>query len=96
MRSKHILLFTTLLFIGCARSEKLDDDEMLYVKTTIAITHARVASHDSIQLVAKLNSTYSKFGTSKEGYTKQTIGLSSDPERSGIIFRAIADSLNIK
>ena len=89
-------LIGLLLVIGCAKLEKLDDDEMHYVQTTLAITQARIASRDSIQLVSKLDSVYKKFGTSKDGYKNQTVELGKDPARAGIIFRAIADSMNVK
>jgi hypothetical protein len=82
--------------ISCAKSEKLDEDEMHYVKMTLAITNARIASHDSLQLIGKLDSVYKKFGTSKENYIKQTTDFAKIPDRAGIIFRAIADSLNVK
>jgi len=82
--------------MGCAKSEKLDDDEMHYVQTTIALTRARVASHDSVQLTSKLDSVYKKFGTSKDDYTQRTTDFAQKPDRAGIIFRAIADSLNVK
>ncbi len=96
MRSNYFLLFALLLFTACAKSEKLDGDEMHYVNTTLAITKARIASRDSIQLVAKLDSVYKKFGTSKEGFTKQTVEMAKESDRAGIVFRAIADSLNVK
>lgn len=88
--------FAFLLFIGCARSEKLDDDEMHYIKTTLALTKARVDARDSVQLMTKLDSVYKVFGTSKDGYKKQTMNFSNDPERAQIIFRAIGDSMNLK
>ena len=96
MRSKKKLILSLIIFAGCARSEKLDDNEMHYVKTTLAITNARIASHDSVQLVAKLDSVYKKFGMTKDGYTKQTVDMAKEPDRAEILFRAIADSLNVK
>jgi len=96
MLSKRLLLLGLFLFVGCAPSENLNDDEMQYVRTTLAITKARIASHDSVQLVTKLDSVYKKFGTNKEGYQKKTVDFAKIPDRAGIIFRAIADSLNIK
>ena len=101
MRFKKILGFISPigligLLLGCAKSEKLDNDELLYVKTTVALTNARIASHDSLQLNHKLDSVYKKFGTSKENYTKQTTSFSQEPDRAQIVFRAIADSLNVK
>ncbi len=84
------------LFFGCAKSEKLDDDEMRYVKISQALTKARIASHDSLQLSAKLDSVYKKFETSEAEYKKQTSAFVKQPDRAGIIFRAIADSMNVK
>lgn len=95
MRSK-IFLIAILLCIGCAKSEKLDGDEMNYVRLTVALTNARVASHDSLQLVSKLDSVYKKFGSSKEVYKTKTADFAKEPDRTGIVFRAIADSLNMK
>ena len=98
MRSKkrYIGLIGLLLMLGCAKSEKLDETEMQYVKMTLAIANARAASHDSLELTRKLDSVYKKFATSKELYTKQTTGFAQVPDRAQIIFRAISDSLNIK
>jgi thiamine biosynthesis lipoprotein ApbE len=99
MQYKNILcsiLLCGLLLSACARSEKLDDNEMQYVKMTISLTKARIASRDSLQLQTKLDSVYKKFESSKELYKKRSDDLGKDPERAGIIFRAVADSLNIK
>jgi hypothetical protein len=101
MQFNTFLIPISLIFLigsetGCAKSEKLDDNEMQYVKTTIAITKARIASHDSLQLAGKLDSVYKKFSTTKENYSKQTSDFSKEPDRAGIVFRAIADSLNVK
>jgi hypothetical protein len=96
MRFKLFIALAFFFFFGCARSEKLDDDEMHYVQTTLALTKARVESRDSVQLIHKLDSVYKAFGTSKDGYKKQTMGFSNDPERAQIIFRAIGDSMNLK
>ena len=95
MRSNAIFI-ALILLLGCAKSENLDDQGMLYIRTTLSITKARIAAHDSVQLVSKLDSVYKKYGISKEAYTKRTMELGNDPQRSGIIFRAIADSLNVK
>jgi len=99
MRSKFfsiVFVFIGLLDIACSKSEKLDTEEMQYVKTTIAITNARIASKDSIEFTRKIDSVYKKFGTSKDDYIKTTTNFSQQPDRAGIVFRAIADSLNIK
>ena len=93
---RYKMLIGLICLIGCARSEKLSDDEMQYVKTTIALTNARIASRDSLQLEKKFDSVYRKFGTSKEKYITQTTDFSKTPDRAGIVFHAIADSLNVK
>jgi len=89
-------LIGSIGLISCAKSEKLGDDELRYVKTTVALTNARVASRDSLQLTHKLDSVYKKFETSKADYTRQTTDFSKEPDRAQIVFRAIADSLNVK
>ena len=96
MRFKFGFIVLVGLFFSCAKSEKLGDDEMHYVLTTLAMTKARIASHDSVQLSAKLDSVYKKFGTSEDGYKKQTTAFAKEPDRAGIIFRAISDSMNVK
>ncbi|MFI5264003.1 MAG: hypothetical protein ACHQM6_05775 [Candidatus Kapaibacterium sp.] len=96
MRYKFGLIILVGLFFGCEKSEKLNDDEMHYIFTTLALTKARVASHDSVQLGIKLDSVYKKFGTSEADYKKQTLGFAKIPDRAGIIYRAIADSMNMK
>jgi hypothetical protein len=93
---KCISIISLIGLIGCAKSEKLDEDELRYVKTTIAITNARVASRDSAQFTAKLDSVYKKLGTTKDDYIKETTNFAQQPDRAGIVFRAIADSLNVK
>jgi hypothetical protein len=93
---KTIGMIAFIGLIGCAKSEKLDSDELQYVKTSIAITNARFASRDSTQLAKKLDSVYKKLETSKESYIEQTTNFSKDPDRASIVFRAIADSLNVK
>jgi len=95
MRYKILLTFG-IFFFGCARSEKLDEDEMHYVRMTLSLTKARIESRDSLQLIEKLDSVYKKLGISKDSYKKQTTDFSNDPERAAIIFRAIADSMNLK
>jgi hypothetical protein len=98
-RSKiHVLgLFGILgLLAGCAKSEKLDDNEMQYVKNTIMIAKVRTVAHDSVQLATKLDSIYKKLGLTKESYLKQTTDFAKEPDRAAIVFRAIADSLNVK
>ncbi|MDP4235969.1 MAG: hypothetical protein Q8919_05935 [Bacteroidota bacterium] len=95
MRFKTLVLFSIVLF-GCARSEKLDSDEMNYVQMTLALTRARVAAHDTIRLRSNLDSVFKKYGTSKTDYTNRTMELGKDAGRAAIIFRAIADSLNVK
>ena len=95
MRSK-IFLIAILLCIGCAKSEKLDDNEMNYVRLTVALTNTRVASHDSVTLLTKFDSVYKKFSISKEGYKTKTTEFAKVPERARIVFQAIADSLNLK
>jgi hypothetical protein len=96
MQFRFGLLIIAGLFFGCAKSEKLDDDEMQYVKVSLSLTKARIASHDSLQLITKLDSVYKKFGTSEAEFKKQTIAFAKEPDRAGIIFRAIADSMNVK
>ncbi len=96
MRYKVIQTLAILSLLSCAKSEKLDDDEMKYVQTSMALTKARVDSHDTIELVRKLDSVYKVFGTSKESYKKRTTDFSNDPGRAQIIFKAIADSMNLK
>ena len=96
MRFSFGLIVLAGLLLGCAKSEKLDDDELQFVKTTLALTKARIASHDSIQLGTKLDSVYKKFGITEEAYKKQTTALAKVPDRAGIIFHAIADSMNVK
>ncbi len=96
MQYKLILSLAALTFLSCARSEKLDDDELQYVQTTMALTKARIDSHDTIKLVRKLDSVFKAFGTSKEAYKKRTADFSTDPGRAQIIFKAIGDSMNLK
>jgi hypothetical protein len=96
MRYKFGLIFLLGFCIGCEKSEKLDENEMHYVFTTIALTKARIASHDSVQLTTKLDSVYKKFGTNEVTFKKQTTDFAQQPDRAGIIFRAIADSMNVK
>ena len=96
MLYKKGLLCLAIFLCCCAKSEKLDEEELHYVTTTIAITQARIASQDSIQFTVKLDSVYKKFGTSKDNYIKETTNFAQQPDRAGIVFRAIADSLNIK
>jgi len=96
MRYNIITLIVIGLFLGCEKSEKLNGDEMHYIFTTLALTKARVASHDSVQLGMKLDSVYKKFGTSEAEYKKQTLDFAKIPDRAGIIYRAIADSMNMK
>ena len=96
MQYRLILSFTILLLLGCARSEKLDEDEMHYVLTTMALTKVRVDSRDTVQLIVRLDSVYKAFGTSKEAYKKRTADFSNDPGRAQIIFKTIGDSMNLK
>ena len=96
MRYKFILSLTLLSIFGCAKSEKLDDNEMNYVQITLALTKARVSSYDSVQLITKLDSVYKKFGITKEEYKKRTTDFANDPQRAQIIFKAIGDSMNLK
>ena len=96
MQYKLILSLAILSLIGCARSEKLDDDEMHYVQTTMALTKVRIDSRDTVQLIVRLDSVYKAFGTSKEAYKKRTTDFSNDPERAQVIFKAIGDSMNLK
>ena len=95
--SEYFALVVLLsLFLVCAKSEKLDENEMQYVFTTVSLTKARIASHDSVTLLKKLDSVFSIYGTTKESYMRQTTEFVNLPNRAGIIFRAIADSLNVK
>ena len=96
MRYNLAVVILSGLLLGCAKSEKLDEGEMNYVRTSLALTKARIASHDSVQLSTKLDSVYQKFGMSEDGYKKQTAAFAKVPDRAGIIFRAIADSMNVK
>jgi hypothetical protein len=96
MRYKFILSLALFSLFGCAKSEKLDDEEINYVQITMALTKARISSHDSLQLVWRLDSVYKKFGTTKDGYKKRTTDFSEDPQRAQIIFKAIGDSMNLK
>ncbi|MEP7235914.1 MAG: hypothetical protein ABI778_11525 [Ignavibacteriota bacterium] len=96
MRSNCILLLLFVLLSGCAKSEKLNDQELNYVKLNLAMMKARTASSDSVALGIKLDSVYKKFGTSEAEYKIRTTGFEKEPDRANIIFRAIADSMNVK
>jgi hypothetical protein len=90
------MLLAMACCIGCAKSEKLDDEEQEYVHLTVALAKAKAQASDSLQYHRLRDSIFGAFQTTKSAYTAKTESLTEKTERTSIIFRAIGDSLKIR
>jgi hypothetical protein len=85
-----------VFLLGCAKSEKLDDEELEYVHLTVALSKAKALAEDSSDHARLRDSILRAYGTTKDAYTVRTESMTENPERTAIIFRAIGDSLRIR
>ena len=90
------MLLALAFVIGCAKSEKLDDEEQEYVHLTVALAKIKAKAADSSEYQHLRDSIFRAFQTTKSAYTAKTESLTEKTERTSIIFRAIGDSLKIR
>ena len=83
-------------FLGCAKSEKLNEEEIEYVKLSVALGKVRAFANDSAHHHRLRDSVLTAYQTTLNAYTAKTESLTETPDRTATIFRAIADSLGIR
>lgn len=96
MRIAIFFVLAASLLQGCAKSENLNDEEIEYVKLSAALGKIKAFANDSAHHHRLRDSVLTAYNTTLGAYTAKTESLTETPERTSIIFRAIADSLGIR
>ncbi len=91
-----ICLVLAASLLGCAKSEKLNDEELEYINLSVALGKVKAFSIDSAHHHRLRDSVLTAYNSTLNAYTAKTESLTETPERTSIIFRAIADSLGIR
>jgi hypothetical protein len=96
---KFLFVLPVLFVTACGGKPSLNSAETEYVKTTLDLLRTRanfLPAEDSVSIKRSLDSVYRRHHTSAVEYQAQTVSRSNDPDRTGVIFAAINDSIGKK
>ncbi len=93
---QFIFVLSVLFVIACNGKPTLNSTDTEYIRTTLDLLRTRanfLPPEDSMSIKLSLDSVYRRHHTSSAEYQAQTVSLSKDPDRTGVIFAAINDSI---